>query len=114
MVGSLITKLTHEANPVEPNANRFSSICENLSPSGTVSGCDPALGHNSYSVTTGLSSFVSLFNNSEQTDPDLRREALEEAGSTTVINDGYYQESIGVYTILFMTGNFPNPMEVPQ
>lgn len=104
----------YENNPVEPNANRFSSICENLFPDGDVAGCDPAFGHNSYFVTTGLTSFVSLFNNDGQTDPALRREALEEAVSTTVINDRYYQESIGVYTILFMTGNFPNPMVVPQ
>ncbi len=100
-------------NPVEPNANRFSTICNKLDPSGTATGCDPAYDHNSYFVTTGLTSFVSLFDDDANTDPELRREALEEAVSTTVINDRYYQESIGVYTILFMTGNFPNPMDVP-
>jgi hypothetical protein len=43
----------------------------------------------------------------------IRQEALEEAVSTTVENDRYYQESLGVYSMLFLTGNFPNPMLVP-
>ena len=30
-----------------------------------------------------------------------------------VQNDHYFQESLGVYSILFLTGNFPNPMVVP-
>jgi hypothetical protein len=29
-----------------------------------------------------------------------------------VSNDHYFQESLGVYSILFLTGNFPNPMTV--
>jgi hypothetical protein len=33
--------------------------------------------------------------------------------TTTIENDRYYQESIGVYTLMFLTGNFPNPMAVP-
>jgi hypothetical protein len=34
--------------------------------------------------------------------------------STTVQNDHYFQGSLGVYSILFLTGNFPNPMTVPK
>jgi hypothetical protein len=30
-----------------------------------------------------------------------------------VRNDHYYQESLGVYSILFLTGNYPNPLTVP-
>ena len=45
--------------------------------------------------------------------PAIRREAIEEAVTTTIENDRYYQESIGVYTLMFLTGNFPNPMTVP-
>ncbi len=48
------------------------------------------------------------------TSKDVRREALEESVSTTVQNDHYFQESLGVYSMLFMTGNFPNPMIVPK
>lgn len=104
----------HENNPPEPHANRFSTLCQNLTPDGATTGCDPALGHNSYFVNTGLSAFVSVFDDDGRTTPEIRREALEEAVSTTVINDRYYQESIGVYTLLFLTGNFPNPMQVPR
>ena len=102
-----------DRNPTEPNANRFSTICQNLEPGGLVTGCDPGLGHNSYFVNTAMTAFVSVFDNGGATTPALRREALEEAVSTTVINDRYYQESIGVYTMLFLSGNFPNPLEVP-
>ena len=45
---------------------------------------------------------------------NIRREAIEESISTTVENDHYFQESLGVYSILFLTGNFPNPMTVPK
>ena len=100
-------------NPPELHANRFSTICQNLDPSGTVSGCDPAVGHNSYFVNTALTAFVSVFDNGGSTTPDIRREALEESVSTAILNDRYYQESIGVYTLLFLSGNFPNPMDVP-
>ena len=44
---------------------------------------------------------------------DIRREALEESISTTVRNDHYFEESLGVYSMLFLTGNFPNPMMMP-
>ncbi len=103
----------HEQNPPEPAANRFSTICQNLTPTGQTGGCDPGFGHNSYFVNTAMSAFVSVFDNGGKTDPALRREALEEAVSTTVMNDRYYQESLGVYTMLFLSGNFPNPLEVP-
>jgi len=103
----------HLANPPEPNANRFSTICQELTPAGTVTGCDPGIGHNSYFVNTAMSAFVSVFDDSGNTTPAIRREALEEAVSTTVQNDRYYQESLGVYTMLFLSGNFPNPMQVP-
>jgi hypothetical protein len=99
-------------NPVEPNANRFSSICQNLTPTGQVTGCDPAFGHNSYFVGTMASAYVSVFDNGGKTNGGIRREAVEEAISTAIMNDKYYQESIGVYTLLFLTGNFPNPMTV--
>jgi hypothetical protein len=60
-----------------------------------------------------MSSYVSLFNDGGATTLGIRQEALEEAVSTTVENDRYYQESLGVYSMLFLTGNFPNPMLVP-
>jgi hypothetical protein len=102
----------HQNNSPEPNANRFSTICQNLAPDGAVSDCDPAFGHNSYFVNTAMTAFVSVFDNEARTTPEIRREALEEAVSTTVMNGRYYQESIGVYTMLFISGNFPNPMNV--
>jgi len=100
-------------NPVVPHANRFSTLCQNLTPTGLVTDCDPAYGHNSYFVNTAMCSYVGLFDDGGATNPALRQEALEEAVSTTIINDRYYQESIGVYTMLFLSGNFPNPMRVP-
>jgi len=35
------------------------------------------------------------------------QEAIEESISTTVENDAYLQEPLGVYSMLFLTGNFP-------
>ena len=104
----------YKNNPVEANANRFSSICDNMGPSGTVTKCDPALGHNSYTVNMAMSSYVSLFNDGGATTSQIRREAIEEAVTTTVQNDHYFQESLGVYSILFLTGNFPNPVSYSQ
>jgi hypothetical protein len=104
----------YKKNPVETNANRFSSICDSMGPSGTVTGCDPANGHNSYTVNMAMSSYVSLFDDGKATTPDIRREAIEEAITTTIQNDHYFQESLGVYSILFMTGNFPNPLTYSQ
>jgi hypothetical protein len=103
----------YKKNPVETNANRFSSICDGLNGTGTVSKCDPALGHNSYTVNMGMCSYVSMFDDGGVTTSDIRREAIEEAISTTIENDHYFQESLGVYSTLFLTGNFPNPMTVP-
>ncbi len=101
------------ANPVAAGANRFSSICQNLDPSGTVRDCDPALGHNSYFVGTAAAAFVTNFDDGGRTTPGIRREALEEAVSTAVMNDRYYQESLGLYTMLLLSGNLPNPMRLP-
>jgi hypothetical protein len=103
----------YKNNPPEPNANRFSTICDSLPPSGVISGCDPAFGHNSYTVNMGMCSYVSVYNNGGATTSALRQEALEEAVSTTVMNDRYFQESLGVYSMLFLSGNFPNPLTVP-
>jgi len=103
----------YKRNPVAQNANRFSSICDGLNGTGTVANCDPALGHNGYTVNMGMCSYVSKFDNAGGTTPttsQIRREAVEEAISTTVQNDRYYQESLGVYSIFFLTGNFPNPV----
>jgi hypothetical protein len=102
----------HEKNPPEPNANRFATICDQLGTDGTVANCDPAYGHNSYTVNLAMSGYVSLFNDGASTTPDIRREAIEEAITTTVMNTRYYEESLGVYSLLFLTGNFPNPMTV--
>ncbi len=102
----------HEKNPPEESANRFSTLCGQLSPDGNVSGCDPALGHNSYFVNTALSAYVPVYDSGGETTSAIRREALEEAVTATVFNDRYYQESIGVYTMLFLSGNFPNPMKL--
>jgi hypothetical protein len=104
----------YKKNPTEPNANRFSSLCHQLTPAGTVTNCDPAYGHNAYTVNMPMSSFVSFFDNAGATTNSIRREALEESVSTTVSNDHYFQESLGVYSMLFLTGNFPNPMTVPK
>jgi hypothetical protein len=102
----------YKNNPVEPNANRFSSICDRLQASGTITACDPGFGHNSYFVGTMASAYVSVFDNDKKTTSGIRREAIEEAISATIMNDKYYQESIGVYTLMFLTGNYPNPMMV--
>jgi hypothetical protein len=61
-----------------------------------------------------MTAYASVFDNGGLTTGDIRRQALEEAVSTTVENDRYYQESIGVYTMLFLSGNFPNPLTVPS
>jgi len=103
----------YKKNPPEPNANRFSTICHQLGTDGAVTGCDPAYGHNSYTVNLAMCPYVTLFDDAKATTSDIRREAVEESISTTVQNDHYFQESLGVYSILFLTGNFPNPMTVP-
>jgi hypothetical protein len=103
----------YKNNPPEANANQFSAICDSLPPSGVVSNCDPTLGHNSYTVNSAMCSYVSVFNNDGATTLDIRRQAIEEAVSTTVMNARYFEESLGVYSILFLTGNFPNPLSVP-
>jgi hypothetical protein len=100
----------YKKNPVVANSNRFSSLCQGLDGSGTVANCDPALGHNGYTVNMGMCSYVSMFNDAGATTNAIRREAIEEAITTTIGNDRYLQESLGVYSILFMTGNFPNPV----
>jgi hypothetical protein len=100
-------------NPPEPNANRFSTLCHQLGTDGKVTNCDPAYGHNAYTVTVPMSAFVPLFDDDGKTTSDVRQEALEESLSTTVQNQHYFEESLGVYAILFLTGNFPNPMAVP-
>jgi hypothetical protein len=104
----------HKTNPPEPNANRFSSICEQLSPSGTVSNCDPSFGHTPVTVNVALSAFASAFDNGGATTTDIRRQALEESLSTAVLSEHSTEESFGVYTLLFLTGNLPNPMSVPR
>jgi hypothetical protein len=103
----------YKKNPTEPNANRFSTICDRLGTDGTVSNCDPSYGHNSYTVHLALSPYATVFDDGGLTSAAIRREALEESISTTVRNEHYFEESLGVYSILFMTGHFPNPMTVP-
>jgi hypothetical protein len=103
----------YKNNPPEPNANRFSTICDSLGPDGTVKNCDPAYGHNSYTVNMAMCAYVSSFNDGGATTLGIRLDAIEESISTTVENDAYLQESLGVYSMLFLTGNFPNPMTVP-
>jgi hypothetical protein len=100
-------------NPPEPNANRFSTLCDQLTPAGTVTNCDPAYGHNTYTVNMAMCTFASLFDNGGATTASIRREALEESLSTTLQSEHYFEESLGIYSILFLTGNFPNPMTVP-
>jgi hypothetical protein len=103
----------YKNNPVATNANIFSSICDTLQQDGLVTNCDPGSGHNSVFVNTAMCSYVSIFDDNGKTTGDLRRAALEEAVSTTIENTRVYQESIGVYSLLFLTGNFPNPLTVP-
>lgn len=98
-----------QENPGEEFANRFSTICQQLTPAGDVTDCDPAYSHNSYFVGTAMSSFVTFYDNDGLTTPDIRKEALEEAVSVSIQDSKYYQQSIGVYTLLFLTGNFPRP-----
>jgi len=57
--------------------------------------------------------YANLWDDGQTTTPAIRREAIEEAVTTTIENDRYYQESIGVYTVMFVTGNFSNAMTVP-
>ncbi|MBN2575494.1 MAG: hypothetical protein JXP73_13100, partial [Deltaproteobacteria bacterium] len=104
----------YKNNPPEPNANRFSTICHQLGTDGTVKNCDPAYGHNSYTVNLAMCPYITAFDNAGKTTSDIRKEAIEESISTTIQNDHYFQESLGVYSILFMTGNYPNPMRVGQ
>ena len=103
----------YKKNPVEANTNRFSSICDRLDGTGTITNCDSAYGHNAYTVNMAMSSYVSMFNDGGATTSQIRREAIEEAISATVQDDHYFQESLGVYSILFLTGNYPNPLTVP-
>jgi hypothetical protein len=103
----------YKNNPPETNANRFSTLCHQLGTDGKVTNCDPAYGHNAYTVTVAMSTFATLFDDDGKTTADVRQEALEESLSTTVQNQHYFEESLGVYAILFLTGNFPNPMAVP-
>jgi hypothetical protein len=56
-----------------------------------------------------MCSFNTYYDNEGLTTDDIRKEALEEAVSSSIENDKYYQESIGIYTLLFLTGNFPRP-----
>jgi len=58
--------------------------------------------------------YITMFNAGGETTSAARKEAIEESISTTIQNDHYFQESLGVYSILFLTGNFPNPMIVPK
>jgi hypothetical protein len=102
----------YKKNPPETNANRFSTICHQLGTDGTVTDCDPAYGHNSYTVNLAMCPYATSFNDGGATTLAIRKEAIEESISTTVQNDHYFQESLGVYSILFLTGNFPNPMTV--
>jgi hypothetical protein len=32
----------------------------------------------------------------------------------TFLSDRYFEESIGISSLLFLTGNFPNPMSMPK
>jgi hypothetical protein len=102
----------YKKSPPELNANRFSTICDQMGTDGTTpaGGCDPALGHNSYTVNLAMCPYITLFDDAAKTTSDIRKEAIEESISTTLQNDQYFQESLGVYSILFMTGNFPNPV----
>jgi len=104
----------HKNNPPEPNANRFSTICHQLGTDGAVKNCDPAYGHNSYTVNLAMCAYASLYSDDARTTTDIRQEAIEEAITTTVMNTHYFEESLGVYSLLFLTGNFPNPMTVPD
>jgi len=61
-----------------------------------------------------MCAYVSSFNDGGATTLGIRQEAIEESISTTVENDAYLQEPLGVYSMLFLTGNFPNPMTVPR
>jgi hypothetical protein len=100
----------YKHNPTEANANRFSTLCHQLGTDGAVTNCDPAYGHNGYTVNVAMGPYVTFFDDGGALTNDVRREALEEAVSTTLLDDRYFQESLGVYALLFLTGNFPNPL----
>lgn len=99
-------------NPPLEHANRFANICSALTSSGKVTGCDPAYEHDGYFVNTAMAGFVPLFNNAGKTTPDIRKEAIEEAVTGHLVSYVSWQESLGLYTLLFLTGNFPNPMQL--
>jgi hypothetical protein len=103
----------YKKNPPEPNANRFSTLCDQLGTDDTVTNCDPAYGHNGYTVNMAMCPFTTLFDDGGATTSDIRREALEEALSTSLLDQHYFEESLGVYSLLFLSGNFPNPVTVP-
>jgi hypothetical protein len=104
----------HLKNPTASGANRFSSVCDQLSPAGSVTNCDPSFGPDAYTVNMALCPFVSRFDNGGATTPEIRREALEEALSTAVQDEHSLPESLGGYSLMFLTGNFPNPMTVAK
>ena len=90
-----------------------SIICHQLTPAGTVTNCDPTYGHNSYTVSMAMCPFVSFFDDGGVTTASIRREALEESVTTTVMNQHCLEESLGVYSLLFLTGSLPNILTVP-
>lgn len=100
----------YKNNPPVPGANQFSTICDQMGTDGTITNCDPAYGHNSYTVNLALCPFATEFNDGGATTSAIRQAAIEESVSTTIQNDHYFQESLGVYSMLFLSGNFPNPM----
>ncbi len=100
----------YKKNPPVTDANQFSTICDQMGTDGTITNCDPAYGHNSYTVNLALCPFATLFNDGGATTSAIRQAAIEESVSTTIQNDHYFQESLGVYSMLFLSGNFPNPM----
>jgi hypothetical protein len=102
----------HQKNPAEPGANRFSSLCARLGTDGTVTDCDPRLGHNATTVNLALAAFATTFDNGGAITPSIRREALEESVTTTMLNELSLDEALGVYSLLLLTGNLPNPLSV--
>ena len=103
-------------NPPEPNANRSQHALRRPPPGRRGHQLRPCLRPQlELRELNPLTAFVAVWDNGGGTTPAIRREALEESVSTAVIaTTGYFQESLGVYSLLFVTGNFPNPMTVPD
>jgi hypothetical protein len=104
----------YKNNPVEANANRFSSICDSLSPRWhrhELRSCQwPQLLYRQHRPCARMSA-VQRWRGHDLGHPARghRRVLCPRPWKTTSTS----RNPFGVYSMLFLTGNFPNPMTVP-